>query len=180
MSRRASLRTAPLLALLAGVAGVPSCRRGPEATRFVNFDPESSPSALISGWSGFEKTGLGETFAWAQARDATLRVFAGDPEDRLVRFRVWPFRWQGAPPQTVTLFVNDVRHETLTLADGPQVLSVASPGPAWKDGPNVLTFELGYAEAPKDRIAGAGDSRTLAAAFDWVEVLPATSAPRAK
>ena len=75
-------------------------------------------------------------------------------------------------PSTTEVLVNDVRLETLTLLDGPQVLSVTSPGPAWKRGENFLTFELGYAEAPKDRIPGAGDSRTLAAAFDWVEIVP--------
>ncbi len=162
-------RAAPLLALLLAAG---SCGRGGEQTRFLNFDPESSPAALASGWSGFEKTSTGDTFAWAQAREARVKVEARGSEDRLVRFRVWPFRWEGAPPQTVTVLVNDVRLETLTLVDGPQVLSVTSPGPAWKRGENFLTFELGYAEAPKDRIPGAGDSRTLAAAFDWVEIVP--------
>lgn len=160
----------PLLALLLASG---ACGRGGEQTRFLNFDPESSPEALASGWSGFEKTGTGETFVWAQAREARVKVNARGAEDRLVRFRAWPFRWEGAPPQTVTVLVNDVRLETLTLLDGPQVLSVTSPGAAWKRGENLLTFELGYAEAPKDRIPGADDSRTLAAAFDWVEIVPA-------
>ena len=72
--------------------------------------------------------------------------------------------------------MNDVRLETLPLDGGPQVRSVSSPGPAWKPGENVLTFEFAYAEAPKDRIPGAGDTRTLAAAFDWVEILPVPAA----
>lgn len=162
-------RAAPLLALLLASA---SCGRGAEETRFLNFDPESSPAALVSGWSAFEKTPAGDTFAWAQAREARVRVFSRGEADRIVRFRAWPFRWDGAPPQTVTVLVNDVRLETLTLADGPQVRSVVSPGPAWKPGENVLTFEFGYAEAPKDRIPGAADGRTLGAAFDWVEIVP--------
>ena len=110
---------------------------------------------------------------WAQAREAAVTVLAGGPADRLVRFRAWPFGWPGAPPQTVAVWVNDVRLEAMTLSEGPRVYSVASPGPAWKNGGNVLRFEFAWAEAPKDRIPGGGDSRTLAAAFDWIEILPA-------
>ena len=102
-----------------------------------------------------------------------MTVLAGGPADRLVRFRVWPFGWPGAPPQTVAVWVNDVRLEAMTVWEGPRVYSVASPGPAWKSGGNVLRFEFAWAEAPKDRVPGGGDSRTLAAAFDWIEILPA-------
>ena len=37
--------------------------------------------------------------------------------DRLVRFRCWPFVFPGAPPQTLTLFVNDQRIDALTLGE---------------------------------------------------------------
>jgi hypothetical protein len=153
------------------LAGAGCSHPAPE-TRFLNLDPESSSGALTSGWSGFEKSAAGDTFAWAQAREAAVTVLAGRPADRLVRFRAWPFGWAGAPPQTVTVWVNDVRLEGMTLWEGPRVYSAASPGPAWKSGVNVLRFEFAWAEAPKDRIPGANDTRTLAAAFDWIEILP--------
>jgi hypothetical protein len=159
-------------ALLALALTGAACGRPVPQTRFLNFDPESSSGALLSGWSTFEKTPEGDTFAWAQAREAAVTVSASGPGDRLIRFRVWPFGWEGAPPQTVTLWVNDVRLETIPLDREPHVYSTTSPGPAWKSGGNVLKFEFAFAEAPKDRIPGGGDSRTLAAAFDWVEILP--------
>jgi hypothetical protein len=159
----------PIFALALALA---ACGRTAPETRFLNLDPESSSGALAAGWSGFEKTDAGDTFAWAQAREARVRVTAGPAADRLVRFRAWPFRWDGAPPQTVTLSVNDVRLETIALGDGPRVYAAVSPGAAWKEGTNVLTFEFAYAEAPRDRIPGAADTRTLAAAFDWIEILP--------
>ncbi len=160
-----------LSALLALALGA-GCSRPAPQTRFLNFDAESSSGALLSGWSTFEKTPEGDTFAWAQAREVTVNVSADGPADRLIRFRVWPFGWEGAPPQTVTPWVNDVRLETIRLAAGTRVYSATSPGPAWKRGANVVKFEFAFAEAPKDRIAGGGDSRTLAAAFDWLEILP--------
>ena len=170
MSLRRSLPTATILLALAVWAD--GCSRPVPETRFLNFDPESSSGALTSGWAGFEKAATGDTFVWAQAREVTVTVSVGSPADRLIRFRVWPFVWPGAPPQTVTVWVNDVRLAAMTVWEGPRVYSAASPGLAWKSGGNVLRFEFAWAEAPKDRIPGGGDSRTLAAAFDWIEILP--------
>ena len=167
------LRSAPVLLALALAAG--GCGRPAPETRFLNFDPESSSGALTSGWSGFESSAAGDTFVWAQAREATVTVSVDGPADRLVRFRLWPFGWAGAPPQTVAVWVNDVRLEAVTVQGGPRVYSAASPGPAWKRGANALRFEFAWAEAPKDRIPGSGDSRTLAAAFDWIEILPSVA-----
>lgn len=160
---------ASVLALALAAA---ACSHPEPRTLFLNFDAESSSRALTSGWSGYEKSASGDTFVWAQAREAALAITADGPADRLIRFRAWPFGWEGAPPQTVTVWVNDVRLETLTVWEGPRVYTTASPGPAWKSGVNVLRFEFGWAEAPKDRIPGGADTRTLAAAFDWVEILP--------
>jgi hypothetical protein len=167
--RPARLGAAAALAAALAAAG---CGRDARETAFLNLDPESSTGALASGWSGFEKTEPGDTFVWAQARDVTVRVFARGPGERLVRFRAWPFLWEGAPPQTVTVSVNDVRLESMTVWPGPRVYAATSPGPAWKEGENTLTFSFGYAEAPKDRVPGAADTRTLAAAFDWIEIVP--------
>lgn len=171
------MRRLPLAAFALALA-LPGCGRPAPQTRFLNFDPESSAGALTSGWSGFETTGEGDTFSWAQAREARATVVAGGAADRLVRFRTWPFRWEGAPPQTVTVAVNGVQLATWTLSDGARVYSADSPAAAWREGPNVLSFTFAYAEAPRDRIPGAADSRTLAAAFDWVEVVP-VAAPAA-
>ncbi len=169
MKRPSPLGAAPLLAL-ALAAG--ACGRGAPDTRFLNFDPESSAGALTSGWSGFETTEAGDTFVWAQAREAKASVLATGVAERRVRFRAWPFRYADAPPQTVTISVNGVKLEAVTLGEGPRVYSTTSPGNAWRPGVNVLTFEFAYAEAPKDREPGNSDARTLAVAFDWLEILP--------
>ena len=158
--------------LLAAALVLASCRRPVEETRFLNFDPETSAGNLASGWSGFEKTTEGDTFVWAQARTAVLRVASRGDGDRLVRFRAWPYRYAGAPPQIVTLFVNDAQVESSAMGDGPHVYAFLAPKAAFRQGPNELRFELTYAEAPKDREAGGGDARTLAAAFDWLELVP--------
>jgi hypothetical protein len=162
------LRAAAVLSVLLLAA----CARNTEETRFVGFDPESSAGLLASGWSGWEKTGEGDTFVWAQAKTAALHIASRGDGDRLVRFRAWPYRFPGAPPQLLTLFVNDAKIESTPLADGPHVYAFIAPKAAFKKGPNEVRLEFTYAEAPKDRQPGAADVRTLAAAFDWLELVP--------
>ena len=162
-------RLAPGLALALSLA---ACGGNAREAVFLNFDPLTTPRELTRGWSSFERTGAGDTYVWAQARAATITLRAGRPDDRIVRFRAWPFRYDGAPQQRVTVVLNDVTLGTFPLPDGPIVVETPSPAAAWKAGENVLTFEFAYAEAPKERIAGADDGRTLAAAFDWLEAVP--------
>jgi hypothetical protein len=159
------------LATLAVLATTPACRRVDE-TRSLNFDPETTSGALGPGWDGFEKTESGDTFVWAHGREARLVVQSRADGDRLVRFRCWPFGFPGGPGQTLTLFLNDRKIDTIMLGGEPRVYSLPTPKAAWKRGVNELKFIFAYAESPKDHVPGADDQRTLSAAFDWLEILP--------
>ena len=171
MRRPRSFPTAFAVSLvLFGLILLAACR-APEETRSLNFDPETTTGALGAGWDGFEKTGLGDTFVWAHGREARVSIVSRADGDRLVRFRCWPFGFPGAPPQTLTLFVNDQRTEILTLGGEPRVYAIAVPRVLWKRGTNELKFVFAYAESPRDRVSGATDDRTLSAAFDWLEIL---------
>jgi hypothetical protein len=172
---RTTRATATILAASLCLAG--ACR-SPEETRSFNFDPETTLGALGAGWDGFEKTGLGDTFVWAHGKEARLTVTSRGDGDRLVRFRCWPFNFPGAPPQTLTLYVNEKKTDALTLGGEPRVYAVAVPRAFWKKGANELKFVFGYAESPKDRVAGADDERTLSAAFDWLEILRPQPLPK--
>lgn len=168
-SRTFSAALAALLVLF-GLIFTEACRT-PEETRSLNFDPETTTGALGAGWDGFEKTELGDTFVWAHGREARVSIVSRADGDRLVRFRCWPFLFTGAPPQTLTLFVNDQKTDVLTLGGEPRVYAIAVPRALWKRGQNELKFVFAYAESPKDRVSGATDERTLSAAFDWLEIL---------
>ncbi|MGZ5381744.1 MAG: hypothetical protein ACXWFQ_07775 [Thermoanaerobaculia bacterium] len=159
---------APLV--LFGLILTGACRT-PGETRSLNFDPETTTGALGAGWDSFEKTELGDTFVWVHGREARVSIVSGADGDRLVRFRCWPFGFPGAPPQTLTLFVNDHKTDVLTLGGEPRVYAIAVPRALWKRGANELKFVFAYAESPKDRVSGATDERTLSAAFDWLEIL---------
>ena len=167
-------RPLALAALLAVAAA--ACRRS-EETRFLNFDPETTSGHLVSGWSGWEKTSQGDTFVWAQAREARLRVTNAGGSDRVVRLRAWSFDWPGAPEQAVTLLVNGTRVDTVPLGPEARVVTFVAPRALWRSGENDLRLDFGRADAPKDRAAGSADARTLAAAVDWLEILPPPEAP---
>lgn len=163
-------KAALALAAPAALVLLASCRPV-EETRSLNFDPETTAGALGPGWDGFEKTDSGDTFVWAHGKEARVLVKSRADGDRLLRFRCWPFGYPGGPGQTLTLYVNDRRIDAVALTGEPRVYSMATPKDAWRKGANELKFVFAYAEAPKDRIPGATDERTLAAAFDWLEIL---------
>jgi hypothetical protein len=95
-----------------------------------------------------------------------------------VRFRCWPFGFPGGPAQTITFFVNERRIDAVELGGEPRVYTLSTPKDAWKRGANDLKFVFAYAESPKDRVPGATDERTLAAGFDWLEILPLVPAKK--
>lgn len=175
MTRKKALLFAPLALVLL----VSACARVDE-TRFLNFDAESSGGSLGAGWSGFEKTAENDTFAWCQARQGKLAFQSRGGGDRLIRFRCWAFAFPGGGAQSATLFVNDARLESVPIAASPSVYTVLAPGAVFRNGANEMRFEFAYAEAPKDRIPGSTDDRTLAAAFDWIEILPPVPPPAKK
>lgn len=170
-----SLRAAVALAAVSLFAL--GCRRG-EETRFLNFDPETSAGRLASGWSGWEKTGEADTFVWAQAREVKVKLASRADGDRLVRFRAWPFLFPESSGQTVTLLVNGEKAGFAVMDKIPRVYIFVVPKASWKAGENELTLAFAYAESPKLRIPGANDGRTLAAAFDWLDVTPGVPAPK--
>jgi hypothetical protein len=156
--------------------GAIGCQPSITETRFLNFDPESTPtSALKSGWSYFEKNAAGDTFVWSIARQSTVTVDSLADGDRLIRFRGWPFQWKDAPPQTITVFLNGLNVTTLTVPSEFTISSFVAPKELWKKGPNDLSFQFGHEGSPKEKAPPAQDARTLAFAFDWLEIEPAAS-----
>ncbi len=164
-------RAALAAALAAAILLAVGCRRV-EETRSLNFDPETTGAALVSGWNGFEKTETGDTFVWADAKVARVAVTSRADGDRLVRFRCWPFVWPGGPGQTVAVFLNDRPVDVVALSGEPRVYALTMPRAAWRRGSNEIRFVFSHAESPKARVPGSPDARTLAAAFDWLEILP--------
>jgi hypothetical protein len=144
-----------------------------EETRFLNFDPESTPrSTLAYGWSTFEADSQTNTFVWCNGLRAALVINSRADGDRLVRFRGWPFSWPGSAPQTMAVSINGLRVANLTLPNDFRVSSFVVPRESWKKGANELVLEFAYAASPMEKLPPQKDARPLAFAFDWLEIEP--------
>jgi hypothetical protein len=144
-------------------------------TDFVNFDQQSTPpAALGDGWSKvFEQFKDGVSFCWCSATRCTLNVSSAAKGDRVVVARLTPLHYEGAPPQVITAYINGTKIGSQPVPpDVLTTLTFPASRQYWLPGQNALTFEFAYAKDPKSVIPGAEDARVLAAAFDWVEIVP--------
>jgi hypothetical protein len=168
-----------VLALLSGLAlgGAVGYFLSPappaDETRFLNFDPDSTPQGfLVSGFSGAETTQEGDSFRWCESSTVRLKVRNRGDGERLLRVRFWPFVYPDGPTQSVSILVNEqfvARHE---MRPGPSVAEFRVPAKFWRKGDNEIRFKFKYAEAPSAKLPPSQDLRTLSAAFDWVEIVP--------
>jgi hypothetical protein len=140
-----------------------------ETVRAV-LEPARFGEVFRAGWGDLEAGAGGRPFVWSVARRAVVALASRADGDREVRFSAWPFAYPGAPPQTVTLRLNGTPLKTISMSPEKAAYSVIARREVWKKGFNELVFEFGYAESPRDRIAGSNDGRTLSAALDALEI----------
>ncbi len=160
-------------AVIAGTGGYFAHEPHAAGVTFVNFDAESTPKEVLgSGWSGFEQLDTGDSFSWCAAKACSLNLDATRTE-QFVRLRVYPYTHPNSPSQTLRLKVNGTQVGSQTLTGGPTVYRFKVPANTWREGRNEIKFEFAYAEAPKVYFSTSTDDRKLAAAFDWVDVVPA-------
>jgi hypothetical protein len=160
-----------LIALTVASSELVGCSRTrPEFERRVEFQEGPAAGVLRSGWSGFEKTDDGSTFAWAEGPECAIQLPGADPAPHTIRMRAWAFTYAGASPQRLTLFVNDNRLTELDVPSAPTELSLATPWSVWRRDGNVLRLRFARADSPRDRIPGSSDGRKLAVAFDWISI----------
>jgi hypothetical protein len=142
-------------------------RKPPMAeTRLLAFDKQDA-TRLVSGFSSPEGEGT-DSFAWCEAKDCVVSLYARAVADRMIAFHADPFSFPNAPQQTVEPFLNGKSLGKVKM-DGP-VVRVKAPLAAWRDGENQVRLHFGYAEAPKDHDPGTQDGRHLSAAFHWLVV----------
>ena len=91
-----------------------------------------------------------------------------------MQLRLHAFAYPNAPPQTVTVIVNDRESDAPLCASVPvtpdwqtvECTPMQAPGAA---ASIALELRFAYAQRPVDVGAG-GDTRPLAAAIDWIRV----------
>lgn len=143
--------------------------RSVDGTPRVRFGEVAERARLGKGWGHLERgSGGGPGFVWAVATAAELELLRTE-YDR-VRFRCLPFSAPGLPPQRVALEVNGIDAGSVVLGHAVADYELALPSSCLRRGPNLLLLRFDHAESPASRVPGSGDRRTLAAAFEWLEL----------
>src|SRR5262249_30476778 len=99
-----------------------------------------------------------------------LRFFVSVPTDLQLRFRCWPFHFQDAPEQRVTIVVNGQTVDEIALRTQPAVYNVTIPRTALISGRNTLALRYAYNRAPSDLSPAARNHQPLAVAWDWMQI----------
>ena len=138
-----------------------------------DFSAEEHPLGLLSdGWSTPEASPDGEvSFAWAAAREATLKLLVLNSvlnrEAAWLHFRCWPYLPQLRVQQRIRVSLNGTDLGAIDARPAPHSYSLPIPERTLAVGENTVSFLFSYAEAPH---TGSSDTRTLAAAFDFVSI----------
>jgi arylsulfatase A-like enzyme len=146
-------------------------------TRRIDPGSAADRGLLVAGWGRPEvDPGTGKAFVWATSTTATFEVTLLQPAATSLRFVCRPFAFEGAPSQTVEVVANGVPAGTVTLGRRAEPYSVQIPAERLWPGRNRLELRFAYAESPRRVDPGSDDQRTLAAAFEELELEPVAAA----
>lgn len=130
----------------------------------VDLGTSGARELLVRGWGPDEADG-GRRFVWSEGAESGMEVFLAAPRDLPVSFRGFPFHYEGAPKQTVTILANDREVAEVPLAPGEKEYAAEIPEESLRAGMNRLTFRYAWTRSPAE-VGGGGDRRRLAFAWD--------------
>lgn len=122
---------------------------------------------LVDGWHAPEQDGP-ITFRWA-ASPAEVLVPLDHAAPLTVQLRLHAFAYPGATAQTVIVSINRHSYGPLPVGNGWQTVAFATAEDSWRSGVNRVRLDFAWARRPVD-VGVSGDTRTLAAAIDYVRV----------
>lgn len=138
------------------VAHYPLQRSFPERIELGSWDARAF---LAQGWSRTPE-GKGQ-FRWSTAERSILVIPIEVPGDLTLVMRVAPFRFPGAPEQSIRVRVAGETIDELALQDAVSTYEVSIPQRLLRTGLNTVTFGYGYWRSPRE-LGLSRDSRTLA------------------
>jgi hypothetical protein len=131
----------------------------------IDLGAQGDDEFLVEGWSAREQGGQ-RTFRWAVTTKSRLVVPLRLGE-RVLRVRMAPFEFPGAPPQFVTVRIDGREAARLALHQGMRDYDVPF---TLATGRHPVHVEFLYTWARSPREVGVGkDPRPLAVQFDRVE-----------
>jgi len=121
----------------------------PQRGFLVDLGQEASWMYQGPGWS-FDEEIAGASAVWAVEQGATLFFPLREVAPHRLTFRAWPFAFEGAAPQEVTVLVNGHPVGRVALAPGWGEYTLEVPAEALRYGLNRVAFRFAHLDAPRD------------------------------
>ncbi len=128
-----------------------------------------SDPLLGAGWAPWSEDAAANGL-WIHRHAAEFRFFAALRGGLTLELQGRPFSPAGAPPQEMTVLLNDEELVTMPLAPGRETHEISLPGSIVQEGWNHVRMEFAEALRPSDFIEGSRDTRRRAARFSRILV----------
>lgn len=144
-------------------------------TWLIDFGLPEYRQYLLTGWSADERWADRRfSFVWATGPASAIRMNRYRISDVRLRFRCAPNSIPGQERQAVSIVVNGVSVTSVQLDEGFSNHEVALPATRFRIGENIVEFRYRTWGRPAPRSV---DTRDLAVAWDWIEVLESHGRP---
>jgi hypothetical protein len=131
---------------------------------------------LVSGWSEDEWWGEQQfSFVWGIGPSSVIHMNRYGTAGVRLRFRCAPNELPDKGAQTITTILNGAAIATTQLRGGFAIYDLAIPVSRLRTGENTIEFRYRYSGRPG--FAGTRDTRELAVAWDWIEILERGAKP---
>jgi hypothetical protein len=135
----------------------------------IDFGAPGDEVFLGDGFFGAESDGPA-SFRWVTSRAAFILPLARTTKMR-VQLRLRAFSYPGAPPQQLTVRLNDTPLGPFDVPADWQTIAFVVERAVWRTTINRIALEFSRADAPADHDT-PGDRRRLAAAIDFLRIDP--------
>ena len=147
----------------------------------IDLGAEDDATFLMEGWAEPEDD-RGVSFRWGVGDQSSFAVPLMGPRfvqpgqrqrlaDFVLRARVSPFGFPGAPTQNLTLEVNGTALDHYELEPGFREYEFTVPHALLTRNLNTLTFRYRFARSPQE-LGTSDDARRLAVRFDYIRFVP--------
>jgi hypothetical protein len=144
----------------------------------LDFGASDTRPSMLSGWSWNETAGDGTTFVWAIGEESLVTLTLNGLRPDELRFRAQPVAGPVSAAAGESSSASDVGGVEISigerslarcdLAAGFDAYRIGVDPDAWPA--TEVTLRLRYRMPPQPPIPGAGSSRRLAVAWDWLEL----------
>lgn len=141
-------------------------------TSHIDFGGAGDDRYLLEGWGPPEAIADGTTVRWGQGPLSRLQFYAPTSTRLRISGRCWPHVYPGAPPQMITVRVNDEEVATVEFVSDAAACEFSVPERNVRRGLNHVEFEYRYSGSPLTPETDPIEVRPLSVLWDELRIEP--------